>query len=431
MAKKQSNITNKEAIARGKAFYEQLEMKKKGLQQSAAASATSKTPKVSTTKTRSRDLPPRSPAVQRRKDDDEEAKLKGQAFYRELMEKEHLKREGLKNSPVESRSSFRGVPVNSSIQERHRLQHFYKTLQENEDQKKAINFHTTASASSFVPAAQPNVPATVFCGLDAEASSRVQHFYETLSAQEEQKRGHSTESVASSYVDDEPTFGPFMNTRGHPSGRCKNEWATEPLGKVSNVSRQRVIDGLAIFAACFLVKNFSIVIPTLLGNLFLYSFQQINQMAVICGSIALKAFVVSFMTSVFLLVGRVLWKNSLMGSSNEAPKQFYKDIESVKVLVYHELMTQPDVGVTEGSLRDTILARLMGDIIRDRRTTRPWSENEKIYWKESVWSEAVTQLKHEPRILKIKVRVGPGIETIWSWSDVPSNTTRSKKRKVY
>jgi hypothetical protein len=94
-------------------------------------------------------------------------------------------------------------------------------------------------------------------------------------------------------------------------------------------------------------------------------------------------------------------------------------------------MTQPDVGVPEVSLRDIVLSRRMGDMIRDQQKARPWSGREKDYWKESVWSEAVTQLKKEPRILKIKVHVGHGIETIWSWSDVPSNGTRSKKRKVY
>jgi protein YIPF6 len=163
MPKKQTASTEEQAIANARVYYEQLEMKKKGLQQSTKA-APSTTPKVSAPMARGKGLPPRSPTVQFCKDDSE-AKSKGKAFYLQMMEKEQMKRDATKKSSVETRSkasartSARVAPSVASVpsshatrptaQERIRLQQFYQTLQEKEDQKQYPKYHATAS--SYLP----------------------------------------------------------------------------------------------------------------------------------------------------------------------------------------------------------------------------------------------------------------------------------------
>jgi hypothetical protein len=357
MPKKQTAITKEQAIANARVYYEQLEMKKKGLQQSTKA-APSTTPKVSAPMARGKGLPPRSPTVQFCKDDSE-AKSKGKAFYLQMMEKEQMKRDATKKSSVETRSkasartSARVAPSVASVpsshatrltaQERIRLQQFYQTLQEKEDQKQYPKYHATAS--SYLPSsreARSNVPTTVFFGasdslprsqptLDAEEASRVYQFYETMRAQEGQKRVSSGESVASSFADDDTSFV-HTNSRGHRSRHYQEPKASKRHDSTPHESRQLVIDGMAIFVACFLVKNFSVVFPSLLGKLFLYSFQQMTQVAVTCGSIALKALLVSFVASVVLLVGRSSFKNGLLAPSGTAPKQFAKILSPSKSL---------------------------------------------------------------------------------------------------
>jgi hypothetical protein len=315
--------------------------------------------------------------------------------------------------------------------------------------------------------------------LNIKEKDRTQQFYETLVTNEEKKRQSSlrretsidwrhhshSPSVIASPSNETLATNPFaaQRTPPNPNAEAEKELPIEhvstkhgsPLQRLNVESvqqqpatfqqerkgipgqsktcryRQLIIDGLAIFIACFLEKNLGMYVCNFAGNILQHYAFQVYRFVMKCGSIALQTFLVSVVALCVVRCGRYIL-NHKFTTSGLLQVQLQKDITTLRDLAYMELMSQPEVGVTMVSLRDLVLSRYFDDDSSARANFPPrtTSEYKKTYWENVVWPNVAQILNHEPNILKTKMRVGKEMVTIWKWTEETSSVGIPKKRKV-